>query len=216
MGPANLVKLQASANGQIPTALGGTQILFNGEPAPMIYASGAQSSAIVPYDIAGQSTVSVQVQYNGAPSNAITLPVFDTRLGVFSFGPDGTGQAAVINQDGSVNSPSNPAAPNSTVSIYATGGGLPNPLGTDNEITGTSPSAFKNTAYVRLDSDGSCDAPYYPATVTYYGGAPQTVPGLVQINAQLSPDAPVGDAVPLYIGLDPSSTVEQTVSISIR
>jgi uncharacterized protein (TIGR03437 family) len=52
--------------------------------------------------------------------------------------------------------------------------------------------------------------------VLYYGGAPQSVPGLVQINAQLPPDVLVGDAVPLYVGLYPDSTVEQTVTIAIR
>jgi uncharacterized protein (TIGR03437 family) len=216
LGPADLVKLQPTAIGQIPTNLSGTRILFDGEAAPLIYVSDQQSSAIVPYDIAGKSTVSVQVEYNGVQSSALTVPVFDSRLGVFSFGPNGTGQAAIINDDGTINSPFNPAAPGSTVSIYATGAGLGNPAGVDDQITGTNPSTFQSSVYVRLDSDGSCDAPYFAAQVTYYGGAPQSVPGLVQINAQLPQDAPVGDAVPLYLGLYPNSTVEQTVTIAIR
>jgi uncharacterized protein (TIGR03437 family) len=216
LGPADPVSLRPSSGGQIATNLGGTQILFNGEPAPMIYASDGQSSAVVPYDLAGQTTVSVQVQYNGASSTQVTLPVLDTRLGVFSLGTNGTGQAAVINQDGTVNSASNPAAANSFVSIYATGGGLPSPLGATNQITGTGASTFKGSAYVRLYSDGSCDSTYFPATVTYYGGAPEAVPGLIQINAQLPGDVPTGDAVPLYIGLDTTGTVEQMVTIAVK
>jgi uncharacterized protein (TIGR03437 family) len=215
MGPSDLVKLQPAADGQIPTTLAGARILFNGEPAPLIYVSDQQSSAIVPYDLAGKSSVSVQVEYNGVQSSPVVVPVFDARLGVFSFGPNGTGQAAIINEGGTVNSPFNPAAAGSLVSIYATGGGLTTPMGADNQITGANLMPIAASAYVRLETDGSCDAPYYPAAVSYYGGAPESVPGLVQINAQLPEGAPVGDAVPLFIGLN-SGTVEQMVTIAIR
>jgi uncharacterized protein (TIGR03437 family) len=58
-------------------------------------------------------------------------------------------------------------------------------------------------------TDGSCDAPYFPAEVLYYGGAPNSVAGLVQINAKLPLDVPPGDAVPLYFGIDSNSSVEQ-------
>jgi uncharacterized protein (TIGR03437 family) len=149
-------------------------------------------------------------------SSAVKTPVFDARLGVFSFGPNGTGQAAIINQDGTVNSASNPAARGSVVSIYATGGGLGNPPGVDDHITSANAPVFKSSAYVRLDSDGSCDAPFYPAEVLYYGGAPDSVPGLVQINARLPLDVPSGSAVPVFFGLDSSATVEQTVTIAVR
>ncbi len=82
------------------------------------------------------------------------------------------------------------------------------PAAVDNQITGANPSTFPSSVYVRLESDGSCDIPYFSAQVLYYGGAPQSVPGLVQINAQLPPDVLVGDAVPLYVGLYPDSAVE--------
>jgi hypothetical protein len=42
------------------------------------------------------------------------------------------------------------------------------------------------------------------------------VPGFVQINAQLPPDAPPGNAVPLYFGLDPNLSIEQMVTIAIQ
>ena len=216
MGPSELVKLQPTADGQIPTTLAGARILFNGEPAPLIYVSDQQSSAIVPYDLAGKSSASVQVEYNGVQSSPVVVPVFDARLGVFSFGENGAGEGAIINEDGTVNSPFNPAAAGTFVSIYATGGGLTSPVGADNQITGANPMPISASTYVRLDSDGSCDAPYYPAAISYYGGAPESVPGLMQINVQLPAGAPVGDAVPLYIGLNSGPSVEQMVTIAIR
>jgi hypothetical protein len=77
-------------------------------------------------------------------------------------------------------------------------------------------SAFNSSAYIRLIIYGSCDALYFPADVLYYGGVPQSVPGLVQINAQLPLDVPPGDAVPLYFGLDPDSSIEQMVTIAAQ
>ncbi len=216
MGPSGVVKLQPTGDGQISTILAGARILFNGEPAPLIYVSDGQSSAIVPYDLAGKTSVRVQVEYNGVQSSAVVVPVLSARLGVFTLGENGAGQAAIINEDGTVNSPSNPAAPGSTVSIYGTGGGLTTPPGADNQTTGPNLIPITASTYVALESDGTdCDEPYFPAAVTYYGGAPESVPGLVQINAQLPAEAPAGNAVPLFVRLD-SGTVEQMVTIAIR
>jgi len=122
-----------------------------------------------------------------------------------------------VNEDGTINSPANPARRGSAVSIYATGGGLTQPAGSDDEVTGDGASNLKSLAYVRLISDGSDpDNPYFAAQVSYYGGAPRSVPGLVQINARLPEDVPPGDAVPLYFGLAPNLDVEQVVTIAIR
>ncbi len=216
MGPSGLVRLQLTPDGRVPTTLAGVRILFNGEPAPLISVSDKQSSAIVPYDVAGKATVDVQVEYKGVRSSAVTMPVFESRLGLFTFGSSGTGQAAIVNEDGTINSSLNPAARGSVVSIYGTGGGLPQPAGADDQITADQGSKFKSSAYIRLTNDGSCDSPYFAAEVLYYGGAPRSVPGLVQINARLPLDVPAGDAVPLYIGLSPDAGVEQVVTIAIR
>jgi uncharacterized protein (TIGR03437 family) len=217
IGPSDLAGLQIGPDGHIATTLAGTRVLFNSEAAPLIYVSDQQSSAIVPYDIAGKGTVEVQVEHNGEISNSVTVPVLESRAGIFSFGPSGTGQAAIRNEDGSINSPFNPAARGSVVSIYATGAGLPDPPSPVDQITPDSPSPFKSSAYVRLLSYESDDlAPYFEAEVLYFGAAPRSVPGLVQINARLPLDVPVGDAVPLYFGLSPETAVEQVVTIAIR
>ncbi len=216
VGPSELARFQVGSDGRVPTTLAGTRILFDGEPAPLIYVSDQQSSAIVPYDVAGKAIVNVQVEYNGVLSNAVESPVFESRVGIFSFGASGTGQAAVVDEDGTINSTFNPAARGSVVSIYGTGAGLPIAPGADDQITAGNPSPFKSSAYIRLTNDGSCDTPYFAAEVLYYGVAPQSVPGLIQINARLPVDVPVGDAVPLYFGLDPDSGIEQVVTIAIR
>jgi uncharacterized protein (TIGR03437 family) len=217
MGPADLVRLQVTPDGRVPTTLAGARILFDGEPAPLVYVSEKQSSAIVPYSVTGKATVDVQVEYRGVLSSAVKMPVVESRLGVFSFGASGSGQGAIVNEDGTVNSSFNPARRGSVVSIYGTGGGLPQPPGETDRITGNNPSPHKSLAYLRLASGGECDEfPGFEAEVLYYGSAPRSVPGLVQINARLPLDAPAGDAVPLFFGLPSYTRVEQVVTIAIR
>jgi len=216
IGPSTLARLQVSSDGHIPTSLAGARILFDGEASPLIYVSDMQSSAIVPFDIAGKTSVHVQVEYNGVVSSAVNVPVFESRLGIFSFNASGGGQAAVVNEDGTVNSPANPARRGSVVSIYATGGGLTQPAGADDLITGDGATTLNSSAYVRLVSDGSDERPYFAAQVLYYGVAARSVPGLVQINAQLPDSVPPGDAVPIYVGFLPALGIEQAVTIAIR
>jgi uncharacterized protein (TIGR03437 family) len=52
------------------------------------------------------------------------------------------------------------------------------------------------------------------AAVTYSGGAPGLVAGLVQINARLAANTPVGDAVPLEVRIgDVGSQAEVTIGV---
>jgi uncharacterized protein (TIGR03437 family) len=223
MGPTDLARLQLTPDARVPTTLAGARILFDGEAAPLIYVSDKQSSAIVPYDVAGKTTVNIQVEYDGLRSNAVNMQVLKSRLGVFTLGSSGDGPGAVhgpgaiLNEDGTANSPANPAARGSIVSIYATGAGLPQPAAADDQITGDGPSSFTSEVHVVLTSDGSCeDFPGFPAEVLYYGGAPESVPGLVQINVRLPLDVPAGDTVPLFFSLFSGTTAEETVTIAIR
>jgi uncharacterized protein (TIGR03437 family) len=49
IGPTQGVGFQL-VNGQVPTSLGGTQVMVNGEPAPLLYSSYGQVNLILPYD----------------------------------------------------------------------------------------------------------------------------------------------------------------------
>ena len=49
MGPATLMTLHLTAAGTVDTNLGGTQVFFDGYPAPVIYSSSTAVSVIVPY-----------------------------------------------------------------------------------------------------------------------------------------------------------------------
>src|ERR1039457_7164223 len=98
----------------------------------------------------------------------------------------GTGQLAVLNQDGSVNSAANPAGPGTAVALFATGLGAMAPLPVD----GSRPSQAINqpVAYYQALVNGQA------AAIEYIGNAPTLVEGVVQINIRL-PD-PVAMPVP--------------------
>lgn len=65
---------------------------------------------MVPYGVAGKASTSVQLTYNSMQTAAWTIPVAASALGIFTVDSTQTGQAAVVNQDGTVNSATNPAA----------------------------------------------------------------------------------------------------------
>ena len=70
----------------------------------------------------------MQYQYN-VPStglsfaNTVTLPVTSATPAIFSLAENGSGPGAILNQDYSVNSASNPAAAETEIQIFGTGGG---------------------------------------------------------------------------------------------
>jgi uncharacterized protein (TIGR03437 family) len=138
MGPSQVTTLQLDQNGRVGNLLAQVQVLFDGNPAPLIYVSAIQISAMVPYGLAGKSTTQIQVVYQGVPSTAFSKPVASSAPGIFTADSSGQGQAAMTNADGSYNAPRNPVAPGSYVTFYLTGEGQTNPLGSDGNVaTGT-------------------------------------------------------------------------------
>ena len=135
LGPVAGVPLSLTPTGLVNTTLGGTQVLFDGIPAPLIYVRADQVSAIVPYFIGdGRANTRVAVQYNGQTSAVFTLPVAGSAPALFTADASGRGQGAILNEDGSVNSLSNPAAKGSVVVLYGTGAGATNPPGVDGKL----------------------------------------------------------------------------------
>src|ERR1035438_9937375 len=74
LGPASTT-LNAPINSAFGTQVAGTSVTFNGVSAPMIYASGTQVSAIVPYEMAGATTAQVVVTSQSGVSAAFSVAV---------------------------------------------------------------------------------------------------------------------------------------------
>src|SRR5205085_7664107 len=131
LGSAAPAPLQWEPTGYPPLSWGGTQVLFDGIPAPLLYVQAGQVGAIVPYAVSGKSATVLTVSYQGQSSAPISVPVAAAAPGIVTTDSSGRGQGAIRNQDGSANSPGNPAPAGSIVVVYATGEGQTKPAGVD-------------------------------------------------------------------------------------
>lgn len=185
LGPAVGVSFSLDpVTGMVDAKLAGTQVFFGSFAAPITYASAGQINAIVPYEVAGQSQITMKVQYQGVSSAGTVLQVATAAPGVFTFNGTGTGQAIAADQSYSFNGGSNPAAKGSYVTVYFTGGGQTNPPGVDGSVTG---SVLKwLTGPVSVTVGGVA------ATVAFDGAAPTFVDGVGQLNIQLATNTPSG------------------------
>jgi len=207
----------ANANQQpnpvpFPTLLADTQVLFNGQPAPLLLVSPGQINFMIPMSAPTSGTADVQVvrQSTGqiltdglVAMNAVSPAIFAGALANCALAGGRCKQAAVVNDaDGTVNSPTNPAAAGSYISIYATGQGFVQGAPPDGDIpraglvsTSAVPKVFINACYV---DDSNCTHETGVDTVQFSGLSPQ-FPGVWQINVRIPKTTGPGAQVPLFI-----------------
>jgi uncharacterized protein (TIGR03437 family) len=212
LGPAQLVSAHASGDGFYPTQLSGTSVQFNGVAAPLLYTSATQVAAVAPFGVTGPS-VQVTVTYQDQTSVPATIQVLPSAPGLFTADGSGTGQAAAINEDGSINSASNPAPAGSVISLFATGVGQTAPAGMDGQVS-TAPLATQSLpVQVYIGQQFSLSTPQ----LQYAGPAPGEIAGLMQINVQIPPGLKAGSAIPvaIFVGTVGSSSQPQ-VTIAVQ
>jgi uncharacterized protein (TIGR03437 family) len=164
------------------TTHNGVQVTVNGLPAPLNYVSPGQIQVLVPYAV-GSTIARIQVNNNGALSNAVTEFVNLTAPGVFTNPSGGVGYGIALHGDYSFVTPQSPAQVGETVSVYLTGLGTTDPMVPDG-AAGPASSQTNNT--ITADIGGLA------ATVTYSGLAPQWA-GLYQINVTVPSGVTAGD-----------------------
>jgi uncharacterized protein (TIGR03437 family) len=154
-------------------------VTFNGMPAPLLYTSANQVNAIVPWELKGAVTTQVCESYDGASPSCMTLDVVPAAPGVFMAESN---YALALNQDGTINSASNPAPPGSIVSIFATGLGPVTPLPQDGVIA--KPPVGRNLfrVVIVVATGGVGDARFIDIKPQYAGPAPFQIYGLSQVN----------------------------------
>jgi uncharacterized protein (TIGR03437 family) len=123
--PAQDINVGINERLPLGTTLGGTQVLFNGKPAQVMSIAHGKIVSIAPQDLGTNQSTTIQVSANGTLSNALETDVAPTALGLLSADGSGTGLANARNQDGTLNSASNPAKRGTTVTVYFTGAGVP-------------------------------------------------------------------------------------------
>jgi uncharacterized protein (TIGR03437 family) len=143
-----------------------------------------------------------------------TLQVQAAAPGIFAQNSGGTGPGSVRNQDGTLNTASNPAAAGSVVSIYGTGQGQVSPAVPDG--IGAPLSSLSSTVAVPTTNSQTCVTNANSmcvafgnqfATVQFSGLAPGFI-GLWQINVYVPAGLGTGAVVvDVYIDGSPSNRV---------
>jgi uncharacterized protein (TIGR03437 family) len=207
IGPDALANGSVTGFGYYDSFAGDTSVLFDGVPAPIIFASSGLTSVIVPYSVAGQSSTLMSIVYQGRASAPATLPVAAAAPGLFSANASGSGNGAIYNQDNTRNGPSNPAAKGSLIVLYGTGEGQTNPSGVTGRLAN---SVYPKPALPVKVTIGGVDA---AAGIAYAGAVPTLVAGIFQINVTV-PAGVASGSQPVVVQVGSfSSQANLTVSV---
>ena len=199
VSPGEIITLFATFSTSSPT------ILFNGAPAPILYAGVDQMNAIVPFGLSLGGPAQVQIQ-QGSSVATVSVPVAAASPAIFTLTESGTGAGAILNQDYSVNSPANPAARGSVIMVYGTGFGALSPLPPDGQIENV-PALTPSPVTATIAG--------IPAAVIYSGAAPGLIAGAVQINVRVPEGVGSNPAAPLLLSMGSFAT-PPGVTVSIQ
>ncbi len=205
-GPVQLTAAALDASGRVSTTLAATRVYFDDLPAPLVYTSRRQISAIVPYGVAGRSQARVRVEYQGATTVSGIAAIAATAPGVFTYS-GGAGQAVAVNEDGTFNDAANRAAAGSIAVVYVTGEGVTTPAGVDGRIAGEVLPAPVATVEVFVGG--------VRADVIYAGAAPGVVTGVMQVNFRIPAQAAASPSVPLSVRVAGAAS-QNGVTIAVR
>jgi len=186
LGPEQGIQTQATLQSLFPMQVAGVKVTFDGNPAPLLWVQDGQINVVAPWSLTPGDSTQVCVSNNQAQTNCLTWPVVQTAPGVFTV--DGT-YAAALNQDGTVNTATNPAQAGSVVSIFATGMGPINPSPPDGSLL--EPPLPVDVLPMAVVYNAGCFFVFYctftDPTVSYQGPASLEVAGLTQISFQAPP-----------------------------
>ena len=205
MGPATPAAASPGPDGRFPTFLADTKVFFDDIQAPLLYVDRNQINAIVPYGLAGRAGTHLYVEYQGRKSNIVELSMAPTSPALFTLGA--SGQGAILNQDFTVNSASNPAATGSIVMLYATGEGQTSPPGVDGLIAGGQPPKPVLPVTVQMNR--------IEAEVLYAGGVQTLVAGVIQVNVRVPQNVAPGNSVFVVIQAGGASS-QRGVKIAVK
>jgi uncharacterized protein (TIGR03437 family) len=197
-------------NNIVPTALANLRVSFSGSAGgadgAITAATPNQINVFVPYEVAGSTSVMISVFADYLGSTEVAVPLAQSAFGLSTATASGSGQGAILNQDGSYNSDSNPALPGSVVSLFGTGEGITTPALPDGALVISTP-------YSVPDQNVTVTIGGQPANVLYAAAAPFLPTGVLQINAQI-PAGVTGDApVLVSVGGIPTSRM---VTVAVK
>ena len=169
---------------------------------------------MVPYGVAGRQSTSIRIVYQGVQSDPLVYNVVQAAPGIYSQNQSGTGPGAILNQDNSVNGPTNPAAKNSAVAVYMTGEGLTTPSSTDGALAPLNGTGLNKPQLQPV----TATVAGIPATVEYVGSAPGIIYGVLQVNVRIPANTPTGpQPIVITFGTGAASFKTQTgITVAVQ
>jgi uncharacterized protein (TIGR03437 family) len=191
----------------LPSALNGTEVRLGNRPLPLLFTSDGQLNAQVPYDVPVDTQHQISVKRGDAIAVPETLTVAAAQPGVFTKSQTGSGQGAIVKQDGvTLAEPGTPVARGEVVIIYCSGLGPVSPAVAAGRPAPSAPlSSVVNPVTVTIGGQ--------EAQVLFAGLAPG-FSGLYQINAFVPANADTGDAVEVV--LEAAGQRSRPVTIAVR
>jgi uncharacterized protein (TIGR03437 family) len=205
----------------MPTELADLQVLVNDVASPLFYVSPGQINMMVPTSAPTTGTAEFQVvrKSTGQILASATIPMNVAAPGLFTANFNGTGQVMALNEDNTVNTPTNAAARGSIVQLFGTGQGLVSGAPADGDVpqgqvpTSETPRVIVGTFYV--DDPAATGEP--GNHITYSGLAPGLV-GVWQINVKIPMSvAPANNVVVVvtFKGLNSNGNEPQRINTTI-
>lgn len=192
-----------------PKEMADTQVLFDDQPVPLYYVGPKQINFQVPWSAqSGKNADITVIKKSTGQVLASSLSVIDiVSPGFFTATSTGGGQISAINEDGTVNSTSNPVARSKVISLYGTGLGAVSNTPADGAAAGTPLSVGVEKPDVYLNGI------IVPAANVLYSGLAPGFVGLWQLNVKIPDTVAPGNAVSVIVQLRsvPSQKLKGTV-----
>jgi uncharacterized protein (TIGR03437 family) len=209
-----------SAGTPLPVALANREVVINDSVrSALASVTPGQISMQAPWATpVGSPRFAVRVSDTAELVAGSTVTVAPSSPGLFSVSGDGKGQGNILNQDGSTNSASNPAARGSVIKIFGTGQGPVSPPVADGDVPASDSSV--NTIAVPTSDGQTCLSQQSVCVaigstfgdIQFSGLAPGMV-GTWQITVKIPAGAPTGSAVNLRAVINGSLSNLVTVAI---
>jgi uncharacterized protein (TIGR03437 family) len=185
----------------LPTQLNGIKVMVNNIAAPLFFvgtnlgSNPDQINFVVPSGAPQSGTADVQVieVATGRVLGDTTVVMSAVSPGIFTQNASGSGAGVIANQDGTLNTATNPAKSGSVVTIYMTGQGYISGMPPD----GTVSNAALWTPYIPLVYVGGQN--FVPNENILYSGLAPTLVGVWQINVKLPQDVISLPASPVQV-----------------
>ena len=216
--PTTLGNVTLKIGGPVTLTPSGWVDQGNEVAVPLLYVDPRQINFQIPPGISPSTSISLaRIQRPDGTELTGNYSISASAPSIFSLNGTGFGAGAVLNQDNSVNSPSNPAPRGSVIQIFATGGGDTTPLLAPGQASPANgdPLVPVNVTPLVLIGTLSDQALNGPGELLFNGLAPGLV-GVWQINARIPQNTTPGSQVPLSLYLLGSRAQSNTVTIAVN